>query len=175
MKLVKQALWTLFVISCLNACKGIEVTDSSSKENSDNTSITDIDNSVNGANASENGNDIECKGNQFEEGSGFLWKPVSEGDGNLVILFPEDFARPFLSVAVELAPEEEEEAPAEEAAVSKETLEKEFGEFDGYFEDGRQVWRFSKPGSAYTGKVIADDRSQECIWEIEGDPSERND
>ena len=174
MKNLKIVLLTIFVISCLNACKGIEVGgDSSESTDSDNTTITDIDNSINGGDASENGNSPDCDVPQSNDGpGGFLWKATSEGDGNLVILFPKDFSREFLAVTVEFVPEEEEEA---ETSTAKEALEKEFGVFDGYFEDGRQVWRFSKPGSAYTGKVSVDDRSQECVWEVEGDPAERND
>jgi hypothetical protein len=173
-KLTNQVLLTAFVVCCLNACKGIELSDSSETSDSNNTSITDIDNSINGQDASENGSSPDCDTVQGNDGpGGFLWKASSEGDGNLVVLFPQEFSREFLTVTVELAPEEEEEAVV--AEVSKEALEKEFGVFDGYFEDGRQVWRFSKPGSAYTGKVSVDDRSQECVWEVEGDPAERND
>lgn len=172
---MNQALLILCVISFLNACKGVEYSSSSSEQNQDsnNTTITDIDNSVNGNDASENGNDIDCEGNQFnKEPKGFLWKPVSEGDGNLVILFPAEFRRPFLSVTVERVTETSEESESGTTTVVETELES--GEFDGFFEDGRQVWRFAAPGGSYTGKVIVDDRSQECVWTIPGEPSERN-
>lgn len=95
--------------------------------------------------------DADCSGLiQGQDGSGgFLWKPESEKDGNLVVLFPAEYDEPFVAVFVETI-----------------GAEIEAGEFDGFSNPNRQTWRFSSPGSAYTGTVRADLGTQECVWQV---------
>lgn len=64
-------------------------------------------------------------------GSGFVWKPVSEGDGNLVVLLP---------------------ATAGDVLVGVNT---ERGRYVGRTNGNRPTYRFSRPGGAYPpGSVL---------------------
>ena len=85
-------------------------------------------------------------------GNGFLWKPVSESNGNLVVLFPKDFTETFQSV----------------------TVNGESGNFSGFANGDRQHWRFSKSGAEYEAPAIVKAISMggECEWVIPN-PSER--
>lgn len=194
---MKNLFLTMFAACCLSlvACKGIEYSkgNSSSDETSvgsgnvssagDNVNIQSPGgeiNNINSEDADDKGDNPDCSETLTNDGpEGFLWKPVSESDGNLALLFPEEFEREFLSVRVELAQEEEEEEeePSDDSAAREvgETEECVCAFTDCRFEDGRLLYRCPQPGSAYTGRVFADNRTEECVWEIEGDPSERND
>lgn len=81
---------------------------------------------------------------------GFLWKPISESDGRLVVLFPESYDVRFESV---------------EAEVVGGGLES--GEFGGFTNGSRQTWRFDQEGGAYTGLLKVQDEAQDCLWEVE--------
>lgn len=128
---------------------------SSHSGDQDNDAVTSINTEVNEETLGEN---PLCLGIKTLDGpGGFLWKPLSESDGNLVILFPSEFVTKFLEVLAE-------------------TLEGEFerGSFAGYGNPDRQTWRFTQPGDAYTGIVIVDTGMGECQWVVPT-PSERQD
>ena len=150
---MKRALLFIVALLVLVGC-GIDVGNSSS-EDQDNDIIT-IDNSDNSNNGDSS--DRLCKGTQRIDGpGGFLWKPSSESDENLVVLFPKEFVDDFLSVIAELP-----DGTFEEGVLS--------GDTNG----DRQTWRFSMPGGEYTGRLLVDDSGQECEWVVD-DPSERQD
>ena len=151
-----------FLLLLLPACqiardtKGSNNTDNSvNTTNETTTTETNITNGTNGETASGN---PRCLGTMGVDGeNGFLWKPVSEKDGNLVILFPAAFDELFSQVCVFLAEVLEDEEPQECGTLN-----------DGEpFSNGeRQTWRFSRPGSSYTGRVVATDIDQECVWVV---------
>lgn len=84
--------------------------------------------------------------------NGFLWKPISESNGNLVVLFPTEYSVKFESVVID----------------------GEQGRFADFANGNRQHWRFSKPGSQYLGRVVAESMNGECVWQV-SNPSERQD
>lgn len=105
------------------------------------------------------GENPRCVGVQSLDGTGgFLWKPESEADGNLVILFPAEFVSVFVNVF----------------AFPVESGEAQVGTFAGFTNDSRQTYRFPRPGGDYTGRVLADAGDQECEWLVP-DPSSRQD
>jgi len=131
----KLLLALLLFLSACEASVGSSSKTDSENDNSVNTTITTI--------SSGEGNAVgECA-------KSFLWKPVSESDGNLVVLFPKGFT--YFDVTAQ-------------------DLEGNFepGVLSGYTNGARQTWRFSRPGEEYTGELIAD----ECDWTVE-DPSKR--
>lgn len=143
---------------------------SESTDNSTNDSNNVIDNSVDILEDDEDSDDVDggedsdgenpdCSvgTNGVDGAGGFLWKPISEGDGNLVILFPAEFDVPFRDVFVFATGGDIES-----------------GNFVGFSNGNRQTWRFDFPGSAYTGQVTVDDIGQECDWFVES-PGERQD
>ena len=100
-----------------------------------------------------------CEGTMTVDGDqGFLWKPISDVDGNLVVLFPAEYQRRFLKVEV----------------INDATLQPEEGNFRGFTNGNRQTYNFSMPGVFYTGQVTAFDINQECVWRVE-DPGNRQD
>ena len=99
-----------------------------------------------------------CSGVMDVDGAdGFLWKPVSESDGNLVVLFPREFEAVFLEVQVFTSGGQSES-----------------GRFTGFANGNRQHWRFSMPGSSYDGTVVATSLNGECVWTV-SNPSGRQD
>lgn len=159
--------YVIFVILLflLSACK---IANSSDENSSLNDSNNIIDNSINieepnefpGMDSSDGGDSDNpfCDGINTPDGPGnFLWKPVSESDGNLVILFPSSFNNRFLSVLA-FKPDGTAES----------------GSFTGFTNGSRQTWRFDSPGEAYSGRILVDDHNQECIWEVPN-PAGRND
>jgi len=93
-----------------------------------------------------------CSGTNFppDGANGFLWKPESESNYNLVVLLPESYHKKFEYCTV----------------------------FDGYVADPltwagvhngqRQHWRASRPGSAYAAPalLVCNDGSQDCAWQV---------
>jgi len=157
----------LIFLLLLSACN-IGNTDKDSTDSSTNDSNNIIDNSLNITEDSESpdpltdnddGFNPDCSENiNGTDGvGGFLWKPVSESTGNLVILFPASYDQRFMSVSTFL-PDGSVEA----------------GEFRGFTNGDRQTWRFNFSGDRYTGRVIVDATTQECIWFVE-EPSQRQD
>jgi len=71
-------------------------------------------------------------------GGGFLFKPVSEGDGNLVVLLPSSMSGDVAEVTIRDS--------------NGQILDKgrDFGDYD----DGRPYFRFSSPGGAYPQNII---------------------
>lgn len=143
---------TLLVLLLLSACS-LDVGNSSSED--EDNDITTIDNSDN----SNSGRaDVLCVGVGSVDGAGgFLWKPQSQKDGALVVLFPKEYDEEFLSVEAE-------------------RLDGDFdaGTFDGFTNGARQTWRFPDVGSAYTGRLYVDAGNQECAWRVT-DPAEIQD
>lgn len=186
---MKKIFLTAFAVTFLSACMAGDIASKSSNSedndvNSDNVSVDNSNHHNNTGDSDADGNADDCSEAGFTNDGpgGFLWKPEGENSGNLALLFPENFGREFLAVCVAVAAAEEEEEDEERPEVLErhvaeepEELEEECGTFAGYFEDGRQIWRFSKPGEAYTGTGRVDDRAQECPISIEGEPGERND
>ena len=104
-------------------------------------------------------NDPMCDGAVMgpDGAGGFLWKPISDNDGHLVILFPPEFERTFNRVYVV------------NAIGLAEDLR-----FTGFANGNRQHWRASMSGDHYTGRVIAESSTGTCFWEV-SNPSIRND
>ena len=152
---MERIIVSLIVAICLLAC---DSSIGNSSKNSSDTNISNIDNSINNPeNDSPNGQNPNCSGiNGIDGSGGFLWKPEGENTGNLVVLFPSEFTDRFLSVVATIAGDFEE------------------GTFTGFSNGDRQTWRFSKPGSAYDGKLIVDANNQECVWQV-ANPSDRQD
>ena len=153
------------------ACDGVsgfnDTDGSGNTDNSTNDSNDVIDNSIDVLESDEDsdgaddndGENPDCHEttNGVDGAGGFLWKPISEADGNLVILFPPEFDVKFFKVLVfDL-----------EGSIEQ-------GEFTGFTNGDRQTWRFSSPGGVYTGRVVVDAINQECIWFVES-PEERQD
>ncbi len=95
------------------------------------------------AGAGHSGDGSSIEGAQELDGpQGFLWKPVSEGDGNLVVLLPTDLRGMLDRVEIH------SELPA-----SADTLLEE-GRFSGDEHNGaRPHYRFDQPGSGYGSDV----------------------
>ncbi len=92
-----------------------------------------------------------------------IWKPESEKDGNLALIFDAVFTIQFDSVqAVQLNQEGE--------IVSEDP---EFLTFSSYDENGRQIWRGMKPGADYTGVFQVEYGTEFCQGEVK-DPEERS-
>lgn len=89
---------------------------------------------------------------------GFLWKPASESDGNLVLVFPDEFERPFEQVSV----------------FRKGDHRRNHCRYTGKANGNRQHWRCPLPGVFYDGRVEAVDIEQVCEWKVRR-PKERND
>jgi len=87
--------------------------------------------------------DIDNPAQRYDGGGRFVWKPVSENDHKLVVLFPKGTSNNFCGIYD-----------------SNNNL-LETGNYNKLYEDGRPIWRFSKPGSGYplNIKVCAGDGS----------------
>ena len=79
-------------------------------------------------------------------GGGFLWKPVSDSNGNLVVLLPSQYNGKVKSVSVN----------------------GEQGSFSGIANGNRSHWRFSKPGAAYgaNARVVAATSGGNVSWTV---------
>ncbi len=79
-------------------------------------------------------------------GGGFLWKPVSDSNGNLVVLLPSQYNGKVSSVSVN----------------------GERGSFSGIANGNRTHWRFSKPGAAYgsNARVVAATSGGNVSWTV---------
>ena len=79
-------------------------------------------------------------------GGGFLWKPVSDSNGNLVVLLPSQYNGKVKSVSVN----------------------GEQGSFSGIANGNRTHWRFSKPGAAYgaNARVVAATSGGNVSWTV---------
>lgn len=107
--------------------------------------VAGICNSEEAKNKSEDGAEDTSTSNQF------LWKPVSESDGKLVILLPNSMKGQVVSVSVQ-------------SGQTQET-----GRFSGDTHNGnRPHFRFTKPGSGYGSNimVVAAGTSGMCSWTI---------
>lgn len=137
---------TLLLISFLflAACGGLDVGNSSKNSEDDNS--TNINDSFNELESSEKEKCPEA----------VLWKPISESDGNLVLLFPASFKKAFEAVFV----------------YDLEGLV-ESGEFAGFTNGARQTWRFSKPGSEYDGEIEIETGEETCELSVK-EPGERS-
>ncbi len=69
------------------------------------------------------------------ESGGFLWKPVSDGNGRLAIVLPPMYTGNISLVYV----------------AHPDGTQMEGGNFSSVGNGGRETWRFSKPGGAYPG------------------------
>lgn len=98
--------------------------------------------------------------------TGFVWKPESESNGNLVVLLPGNFTQKFSNCFVKLRYGEQESMSWAG-----------FSNYDGAHNDRlRQTWRASKPGKSYAhnSDVTCVDHQQTCKWRIKW-ANERND
>ena len=77
---------------------------------------------------------------------GFRWKPVSDSNGNLVVLLPSQYNGKVSSVSVN----------------------GERGSFSGIANGNRTHWRFSKPGAAYgsNARVVATTSGGNVSWTV---------
>lgn len=151
--LAKNTKSYLLLVALLSSCTGYDSSSNKSETNVGNQNTTVVDNSVSGE------GDGAFLGSPCE---GALWKPVSEADGNLVIVSSPGDVVPWSSVAVFEVLEEGGE-------------EVEFCENAGLLPEGdRQAWRCSKPGEFYTGEFIIEADGESCTA-IVRNPDERND
>lgn len=167
----------LFFTCALIACGGFEYSDGSGNSEATNQdSFNDNSVAISTAVEDESTDDLDdadgCPDvNQtnpaitslsFPDGpGGALWKPVSEGDGNLVILFPGDWQAPF-RVQVQRT------NGNLEACI--------FGECGNDDSLGpRQTCRVSLPGAAYTGLLVIEGASDSGEVQIECASSARCD
>jgi hypothetical protein len=74
---------------------------------------------------------------------GFLWKPVSESNGQLVILFPPEFTGSVASGEVH------NRFPPKSSSLM------DVGNYGGVHNGGREHYRFPRQGGAYGGNVFA--------------------
>jgi hypothetical protein len=74
----------------------------------------------------------------FVGGGGFLFKPVSEGNGKLVILLPSSMSGEISNVNI----------------VDSNGKLLESGDKSGNFDDGRPVFRFDRPGGKYPDNIV---------------------
>ncbi len=88
--------------------------------------------------SSSSGSNNELAGDRTESvgGSGFVWKPVSESDGRLVVLLPTSFVGRVGRVSIQRG---------------SETIE--IGRFVGNTNGNRPTYRFSMPGAGYGGEL----------------------
>ncbi len=70
-------------------------------------------------------------------GGGFLFKPISEGDGNLVVLLPTSMSGDVAGLTIRDS--------------NGQILDT--GRGLGDYDDGRPLFRFSSPGGAYPGNI----------------------
>jgi hypothetical protein len=89
-------------------------------------------------NTSYIGSTNEGTAGTFQGGDGFLYKPVSESTGNLVILLPASMKGDVASLDL--------------VDSSGEVLES--GDTNATYEDGRPIFRFNEPGSAYPDGLV---------------------
>lgn len=79
-------------------------------------------------------------GTSMDGADGFLYKPVSESDGNLVILLPKEMAMQVVGLILK---DEEGETVAT-------------GRSAGYHNGGREHFRFNKPGKKYPDNLTVE-------------------
>lgn len=156
-----KVLSALKAAACLalavNLCSCLASYDSGSDQEdndiaSDNVVITD--NSV--SDSEELLEDSPC--------DSLIWKPESEKDGNLALIFDAMFTTPFNALEVR------REVMEEDAETEFET---EFCALSSFDENGRQVWRCSMPGEAYTGEFRVEFGTESCEGEV-ANPAERS-
>ncbi len=90
---------------------------------------------------------------------GFLWKPISDSNGNLVVLMPSEISSEVESVVIK----------------DKNGNVLESGKFSAIANGGRAHFRFSKPGSAYGQSVTVEAKLKNgrvCQFQV-GDTSKR--
>jgi len=151
---ISDAIFALAMTGCLTlgaimlvGCGGVDIANKSGGNSIvTDTDITYITNTSELAD-DKSGVNPSCVG---AFGDGFLWKPESDSDGSLVILFPSKYTVKFESVAVD----------GEEGA------------FSAFANGDRQHWRFSKSGGEYTGSVVITDQGKSCEFVVIN-PSER--
>ena len=90
---------------------------------------------------------------------GFLWKPISDSNGNLVVLMPSEISSEVDSVVIK----------------DKNGNVLETGKFSAIANGGRAHFRFSKPGSAYGQSVTVEAKLKNgrvCTFQV-NDTSKR--
>lgn len=132
-----KILVTLFVVLSLTSC-GNQIGDSKNDDDINTNIITSI--------SSGSDNSEWCP-------SDFLWKPISESDGKLAVLFPVGYH--FQEVFAQWVDEDGNDREDKGVDV-------------GLTNGGRQTFRFPKEGGEYSGILTAD----ECTFEV-ADPSKR--
>jgi hypothetical protein len=171
-KINKLAVLILISFLFFQACKIAEISSSDSSTNESNN-VDNSDNSIriepnesqptpNSPSTSDQNNpSCATNANTIDGPGGFLWKPNSESDNNLVVLFAASYDLQFQSV----------EALRVDGGIDA-------GTFSGFANGGRQHFRFPSPGSAYTGQLTVanpqGDTLEECTW-IVSNPEVRND
>jgi hypothetical protein len=100
----------------------------------------------------------KCKAKPMRATNGFLWKPQSENTGDLVVLLPNKFQKPFDTVTAE-----------------RKDGKRDRGRFNGFANGNRQHWFFPRPGGKYknNSNVIAKETGNVCTWKI-GKSNQRN-
>lgn len=151
--IILYTLATLLTITALHGCgNDINNTTGSNNpiDNSDNSNQNN-DNSVNTSDeedpASDDATDLytPCISPNSILDDSFLWKPVSESDGNLVILFDSKYGIRFDKVTVTL-----------QSGLTEELT------FSAFANGGRQHWRGTSPGIDYTGEIVVTQKTNIC-------------
>ncbi len=116
--------------------------------------------------ATTSGGDAPSGAQQLDGKGGFLWKPVSESNGNLVVLLPSSLRGMIERVEIHSA------LPPSDATKLAE------GRFDGDDKNGnRPHFRFSEPGEKFGDDVhvvVWKDNGETITYDI-GDGGERHD
>lgn len=96
-----------------------------------------------------------CTGTGALSSSGFIYKPVSDSDGKIVVLFPSEFTVKFESVSA--VSTGAEEIP---------------GVFTGFSNPDKQTWRFPLSAVDFSGILLIINGAEKCTLEVP-DPAVR--
>lgn len=148
--------YLIFIVLIASGC-GVDLKsgDNSFNDTINNTSFSTTTNTNISDSSSSHCADISLPDGE----NGNLWKPVSEGDGKLVILFAAKFTKVFNSVCVIVAA----------------TNIKECGRFIDFTNGERQTWRFNLVGSEYDGTIKIEEASGVVCEVTISTPAERVD
>lgn len=141
----------LILLLLLTGCFNEAFTKNSNSHNTDNTSnvsTTNIDED-NTTVFDSGASDSSCADIRPSDGEkiDFTWKPISEADGNAVVLLPAWVDPDSISTVC--------------------IVDSDCAEYRGKLDDGRLVYRFPLPGSDYDGDlVITETNGTQCEIEI---------
>lgn len=150
--------YLILIVLIASGC-GVDLKSGDNSFNQETTSSTTSTTNNTNTNVAGSSSSM-CTEVRFPDGkNGNLWKPVSEGDGKLVILFAANFTEVFNSVCVVVAATNTEEC----------------GSFIDFTNGERQTWRYNLAGSEYTGLIKIEEASGLVCEVTISTPAERVD